>query len=199
VGHAKWQVCISRGGGAPAKKRGRLAEETHHHTTQAPSSTTCTPQTSGSGSGTPADLFLEWRGGRMSFPGDCRPPAGMGGVREKRRSNRHRSSQWVCGVHMIQTCANGTGPVRQTAVPQTGHAVPPAPRCGVAFAKTGEGRAGEGRRGRVPGGFPGVCVCGRLGAGGRPLPPPRCDVASCEAPPHVCVECVGCWISSSAE
>ena len=54
------------------------------------------------------------------LPGDCRPPAGMGGVREKRRSNRHRSSQWVCGVHMIQTCANGTAPVRQTAIPQTG-------------------------------------------------------------------------------
>jgi hypothetical protein len=40
------------------------------------------------GSGTPADLFLEWRSGRMPFPGDCdcrlhargcMPPAGMGG------------------------------------------------------------------------------------------------------------------------
>jgi hypothetical protein len=61
---------------------------------------------------------------------------------------------------MIQTCANGTGPVRQTAVPQTGHAV--SPRCGVAFAKTGEGRAGEGHRGRV--GFQGGVGWGRGGA-----------------------------------
>jgi hypothetical protein len=131
VGHAEWQVCISRGGGAPAEKRGRLVEETHHHTTQAPSSTTCTPQTPDSG--TPADLFLEWRSGRMPFPGDCMPPAGMGRAREKRRSSRHRSTQWVCGGAYDSNLrqwdgpgsANGRSSDRtETHTPRS----PPAPR-----------------------------------------------------------------------